>query len=83
MDISPDGRSEEWDLYLCDDNNTKADGHSVEVSSWSVPPLGIGGGCFGPSRDLDTRHPIRELDPPSERGLNMSLNLTAPVPYGM
>jgi len=47
-----------------------------------VPPPGIGGVGFGPSPNLDTDHTIYELCLPSERGMEMSMNLADPVSSG-
>ena len=52
---------------------------SVEVLSLGVPPPGIGGVGFSTQPNLATGHAICELCSPSERGLNMEMNLADPV----
>ena len=51
----------------------------VEVLSRGVPLAGIGGVGFSTSPNLATGHTICELCSPSERGLNMKMNLADPV----
>ena len=47
----------------------------VEVLSRGVPLASIGGVGFSTSPNLATDHTICELCSPSERGLNMEMNL--------
>merc|ERR1719374_428293 len=76
------GRSEKWEVYLYGDKTIKIERDSAEVLPRGVAPPGIGGVGFGPSPNLDTKHTIYELCLPSERGMEMSMNLADPVSSG-
>ena len=51
----------------------------VEVLSRGVPLAGIGGVGFSTLPNLVTDHAICELCSPSERGLNMEMNMADPA----
>merc|ERR1712136_441843 len=76
------GRSEKWQIYLYGDKSMAVKRDGVEVLSRGVPPPGIGGVGFDVSPNLATKHTIYELCLPSERGMDMEMNLADPVSGG-
>ena len=73
--VEGQGRSEQWEVLLYDDKTIKVDRDSLDVLPRGVPPPGICGVGFGSSPYLATDYTIYELCLPSERGMDMSMNL--------
>merc|ERR1712136_604518 len=80
--LKGNGRSEKWQIYLYGDKSMAVKRDGVEVLSRGVPPPGIGGVGFDVSPNLATKHTIYELCLPSERGMDMEMNLADPVSGG-
>jgi len=80
--LKGNGRSEKWQIYLYGDKSMAVKRQGVEVLSRGVPPPGIGGVGFDSSPNVAAKHTIYELCLPSERGMDMEMNLADPVSGG-